>query len=147
MYFCKDLHDRFIVPFRLFYSRIVEQFLKDQVDDPLAYFDADALESVPHLLWVFQIYDIEGDLVADNFRDNSLGYSYLYTVFFDLFVHRAGFCRLGRGPVETRSHTSFFITMDFVIIDHIGQFAKPVSFSRLALFLRCWSLIPLPWLR
>ena len=50
------------------------------------------------------------------------------------FVYKAGFCCSGRGPVETRSHTSFSICMDFVIIDHIGQFAKPVSFSRLAWF-------------
>lgn len=49
------------------------------------------------------------------------------------FENRPGFCRLGRRPVSTRSYTSFFISMDFVIIDHIGQLAKPMSFSRLAL--------------
>ena len=50
------------------------------------------------------------------------------------FVHKAGFCRSGQRPVETKSHTSFSLSIDFVIIDSIGQFAKPVSFSRLALF-------------
>ena len=97
MYFCEDLYDGFIVPFRLIYFRIVEQFLKNRVDDSLAYFGADALEFVPHLLWVFQIYDIEGDLVADTFRDNLLSYSYRYTVFFDFFCLQCKILSFGSG--------------------------------------------------
>lgn len=46
--------------------------------------------------------------------------------------NRVGFCCLGRGFVKTRSHTSFSIIIDLVIIDYIGQFAKSVSFSHLA---------------
>ncbi len=47
-------------------------------------------------------------------------------------------CPSGRGPVDTRSPTSFSMSIDSVIPDQTGQLEKPMSFSRLA-----WLLFPL----
>lgn len=47
------------------------------------------------------------------------------------FENKVGFWRLGLRSVNTRSHISFLISINFVIIDYISQLAKLVSFLHL----------------
>ena len=65
------------------------------------------------------------------------------------FSHRVRLSQTGRGLVSIRSHTSFLISIDFVIINHIGQLIKLVSFLRLALPLDPYSsvILLLLWLK
>lgn len=49
------------------------------------------------------------------------------------FTQRLGVLCCGRGLVETSSHMLFSISIDLVILDHIGQLMKLMSFSRVAL--------------
>lgn len=63
--------------------------------------------------------------------------------FLTFFAYGAEFSRGDRRTVKTRSHTSFPIGIDLVILDHIGQLTNPLSFSRLAWSL--YSLIFRPW--
>ncbi len=79
------LHYRLFVSFRLGDSRIMEEFLEDQIHYSLADFGADALEFIPHLFGVFQIHNIEGDLVTYALSDDALCRTYCHTVLFDFF--------------------------------------------------------------
>lgn len=52
---------------------------------------------------------------------------------FIFFCHSIRFSQMGRGSISIKSHISFLMSTNFAIIDYMGQFAKSVSFSRLAL--------------
>lgn len=56
--------------------------------------------------------------------------------FFISFAHNIGFLHEKRGLINTRSYTSFFISIDLVNIAHIGQFIKLVNFLHLV-----WPLL------
>lgn len=65
----------------------------------------------------------------------------LYTLFTVIwsslifFNYSLGFFRWSQSPVKTRSYTSFFMSIDLVILDYISQMANLVNFSFLAWFL------------
>lgn len=52
--------------------------------------------------------------------------------FLTLFVNGTGFWCGKRGPIDTRSYTSFLMSINYMIMDHIGQLAKLVNFLHLA---------------
>ena len=79
------LHYRLLVPLRFSNLRVVEKFLEDGVYYSLAELGADAFELIPHLLWIFQIHDIEGYLITDAFSDDLLRYTYGHSIFFHFF--------------------------------------------------------------
>lgn len=78
---CKNLHNYLIIFLRFLYLGIVGKFLKDQIDKYFSYVIADAFEFILYIFWIFQIYDIKGDLIANTFCDNVLSYTHYYLVF------------------------------------------------------------------
>lgn len=58
--------------------------------------------------------------------------------FLTFFIYSTGLCRSGCKLVNIRSYISFSISINFDIIDYIGQLAKAVSFLHLA-----WLLLEL----
>lgn len=57
------------------------------------------------------------------------------------FIKKAGFWYKKYGLIGTRSYTSLLISIDFVIMDHISQLAKLVSFSCLSWLLKVFFSI------
>lgn len=55
--------------------------------------------------------------------------------FLTFLLYSPGFLRIGQDSTDTKSHTSFLISMDSVIPDYTGQFKKPMSFLHLAYLL------------
>lgn len=63
----------------------MEKLLQYRIYYSLADLGADSLEFVPHLLRVFQIHNVEGDLIADAFSYDPFSCTYRHAIFFDLF--------------------------------------------------------------
>lgn len=89
---CKNLHDWLIIFLRLVYLWVVEECLKNQVYDSLAYFTA--FEFLSYLFWVLQFNDIEGNLIAHSFCNDALGYTHCHLIFFDFFYLLLGILAL-----------------------------------------------------
>lgn len=53
--------------------------------------------------------------------------------FISFFHNNVAFSGMSYSPISIRSPISFLMNIDFVIIDHISQLSKPISFSYLAL--------------
>lgn len=73
----------------------MEEFLQDQIYYFLADFGTNALKFVPHLFWIFYIYNIDGNLVADALSNNLLSYTYSHSIFFYFFRPDSGILTLG----------------------------------------------------
>lgn len=136
VHFGKYLYYRLLISFWFGDIRIIEQLLQNGIYYFLADFNANAFEIVPYPFRVLQVNNIESNLITDPFSNDLLCYTYCHTVILDFLIHKSGFSRFDRGPIKTRSHTSFLIIMDLVIPDYPDQLAKPVSFS-------CLALVPL----
>lgn len=74
----------------------------------MANFDTDVLEFVPPLFWVFYIYNIEDNLVANAFCIDLLGYIYSHLIFFYFFCPDPGVLLLGARSRQYQISNVFF---------------------------------------
>lgn len=65
---------------------ILEELLQYGVYNSLGDFSADALEFVPHVLRVFEVHYIEGDLIVDSLDDDAASYTDGHAVLLDFFT-------------------------------------------------------------
>lgn len=102
--------------------------MEDWIEHFLVYFLTDTFQFVLHLFWVFQVHDwllIPSKIILQAILT-------AIKSFLTILVNKARFCYGERGPIDTKSYTSFLMNIDFVIMDYISQLAKSVSFLRLA---------------
>ena len=85
IYFSQYLYYWLLILFWFVDLKIMEKFLRNRIYHSLADVNADAFKFIPHLFRVFEVHDIQDNLIADTFCNDLLRYTYLPTSFLDLF--------------------------------------------------------------
>ena len=84
VHFSKCLYYWLLILFWFVHLKIIEEFLKNRIYHFLADVDADALKFIPYIFRVFEVHDIQDNLIADAFSNDPLRYTYFPTGFLDL---------------------------------------------------------------